>query len=85
MLLTLASATLESIIFAINAAKLGYTIIETTVYVPYSIYSYLTREEKPKEEEMIEISKKDFQKLLDRIECIEKTDKKIENILETKF
>ncbi len=53
MLLTLAGATLESINVVINAAKIGYLVVETTIYVPYSIYCYMTKDN-TKEEEMIE-------------------------------
>lgn len=84
MILTLASATLESINVAVQAAKLGYLVIETTIYVPYSIYCYMTKEDVP-EEEMIEISKNDLKKLIEKVEEIEKKEDKIEKILETKF
>ncbi len=84
MLLTLASTTLESINVVISAAKLGYLVVETTIYVPYSIYCYMTKDE-TKEEEMIEISKNDLKKILDKVEKIEKKEERIEKLLETKL
>ena len=84
MLLKLAGATLESINVVINAAKIGYLLVETTIYVPYSIYCYMTKDD-TKEEEMIEISKNDLKKILEKIEQIEKKEDRIEKLLETKL
>jgi hypothetical protein len=82
MILTLASATLESINIAINGAKIAYLVVETTIYVPYSIYCYMTKDE-TKEEEMIEISKTDLKTILEKVNKIEQRDEKIEKLCES--
>jgi hypothetical protein len=91
MILTLANATIESINLVINTVRLSYLIIETTIYIPYSLYCYMTKQEnlkknKPSEDEIIEISKADFKKILDKID---KMDTEFElmykHIMETKL
>ena len=87
VLISLANATIESIFLVINSVKLLYYVGETVIYIPHSIYCYLTHEpiseedkEKQNKEDMVEISRGDLRKLLSKVEMIEERDEKIEKM-----